>query len=43
MNATTLDKMHKMRLMGMYRAFKTNLESGKSRNPIPPMKLLPTW
>jgi DNA replication protein DnaC len=27
MNATTLDKMRKMKLMGMYRTFKTNLES----------------
>lgn len=27
MNTTTLDKMRKMRLLGMYRAFKTNLEN----------------
>lgn len=27
MNATTLDKMRKMKLLGMYRTFKTNLES----------------
>lgn len=30
MNATTLDKMRKMRLFGMYRAFKTSIESGKT-------------
>lgn len=27
MNATTLDKMRKMKLLGMYRTFKTNLET----------------
>lgn len=27
MNTTTLDKMRKLRLLGMYRAFKTNLEN----------------
>ena len=26
MNESTLDKMRKMKLFGMYRAFKTNLE-----------------
>jgi DNA replication protein DnaC len=29
MNATTLDKMRKMKFFGMFRAFKTSLESGK--------------
>lgn len=32
MNETTLDKMRKMSLFGMYRAFKTSLESGKTEN-----------
>src|SRR5689334_14248191 len=30
MNATTLDKMKAMKLFGMYRAFKTDLESGRT-------------
>jgi hypothetical protein len=30
MNAATLNKMYSMRLMGMYREFKTSLESGKT-------------
>lgn len=30
MNATTLEKMKKMKLFGMHRVFKTNLESGKT-------------
>jgi DNA replication protein DnaC len=29
MNATTLEKMRKMKFFGMFRTFKTNLESGK--------------
>ena len=29
MNATTLDKMRKMKFFGMFRSFKTSLESGK--------------
>src|SRR5271168_1720010 len=29
MNATTLEKMRKMKFFGMFRAFKTSLESGK--------------
>src|SRR5271169_3326417 len=28
MNATTLDKMRKMKFFGMFRSFKTSLESG---------------
>lgn len=32
MNATTLEKMRKMKLLGMFRAFKTSLESGKQEN-----------
>jgi len=32
MNETTLDKMRKMNLFGMYRAFKTSLESGKTES-----------
>ena len=30
MNAATLDKMRKMKLQGMYRIFKTSLETDKS-------------
>jgi len=35
MNELTLDKMRKMKLLGMYRAFKTNLETetGESYTP----------
>ena len=35
MNESTLDKMRKMKLFGMYRAFKTNLEdnTGESFTP----------
>ena len=29
MNATTLEKMRKMKFFGMFRAFKTSLESGR--------------
>jgi len=32
MNESTLEKMRKMNLFGMYRAFKTSLESGKTEN-----------
>lgn len=32
MNATTLDKMRKMKFFGMFHAFKTSLESGKQEN-----------
>ena len=32
MNEATLDKMRKMKLFGMYRAFKTSIESGKTEN-----------
>lgn len=32
MNTATLEKMRKMRLFGMYRAFKTSIESGKTDN-----------
>ncbi|MEO8759369.1 MAG: IS21-like element helper ATPase IstB [Bacteroidia bacterium] len=32
MNESTLEKMHKMKLLGMYRAFKTSIESGKTEN-----------
>ena len=35
MNAATLDKMRKMKLFGMYRAFKTNIESGKHESYTP--------
>lgn len=35
MNATTLDKMRKMKLMGMYRTFKTNLESEQEQTYTP--------
>jgi DNA replication protein DnaC len=35
MNATTLDKMRKMKLMGMYRTFKTNLESEQGQTYTP--------
>jgi hypothetical protein len=30
MNDATLDKMRRMKLLGMYRAFKTNLETERS-------------
>ena len=29
MNTSTLDKLRKMKFFGMFRTFKTNLESGK--------------
>jgi DNA replication protein DnaC len=32
MNATTLDKMRKMKFFGMFRSFKTSLESGTQEN-----------
>ncbi len=32
MNAETIEKMRKMKLLGMLRAFKTSLESGKTEN-----------
>ena len=32
MNATTLEKMRKMKFFGMFRAFKTSLESGKQED-----------
>ena len=35
MNATTLDKMRKMKLLGMYRTFKTNLESEQEETYTP--------
>lgn len=35
MNPTTLEKMRKMKFFGMYRAFKTNLESGRQENYTP--------
>ena len=35
MNTTTLEKMRKMNFFGMFRAFKTNLESGKNENYTP--------
>ena len=35
MNATTLDKMRKMKLLGMYRTFKTNLESEQGETYTP--------
>jgi len=35
MNTTTLERMHKMRLNGMFRAFKMSLESGKHESYTP--------
>ena len=35
MNATTLEKMRKMKFFGMVRAFKTSLESGKNEDYTP--------
>jgi DNA replication protein DnaC len=35
MNSATLDKMRRMKLMGMYRAFKITLESGKQESYTP--------
>lgn len=35
MNATTLEKMRKMKFFGMFRAFKTSLESGKQEMYTP--------
>lgn len=35
MNTATLDKMRKMKLFGMYRAFKISLESGKAETYTP--------
>ena len=35
MNATTLEKMRKMRFLGMFRAFKTSLESGRQEDCTP--------
>lgn len=32
MNTLTLEKMRKMKFLGMYRAFKTSIESGKTEN-----------
>jgi DNA replication protein DnaC len=35
MNAATLDKMRKMKLLGMYRAFKTNLDTDREQSYTP--------
>ena len=35
MNDATLDKMRKMKLLGMYRAFKTNLETETQEHYTP--------
>jgi DNA replication protein DnaC len=35
MNAATLEKMHKMKLFGMFRTFKTSIESGKTDDYTP--------
>jgi DNA replication protein DnaC len=35
MNAATLDKMRKMKLLGMYRAFKTNLDTDREHTYTP--------
>lgn len=35
MNETTLEKMRKMKFFGMFRAFKTSLESGREENHTP--------
>lgn len=35
MNTSTLEKMRKMKLFGMFRTFKTSLESGKTENYTP--------
>src|SRR5438270_7437646 len=35
MNAATLDKMKKMKLLGMHRAFKTDIESGRAESYTP--------
>jgi DNA replication protein DnaC len=35
MNASTLEKMRKMKFFGMFRTFKTSLESGKTENTTP--------
>src|SRR6202012_2396715 len=35
MNEAALDKMRKMSLFGMHRAFKTSIESGKTENYTP--------
>ena len=35
MNAATLDKMRKMKLLGMHRAFKTDLEAGRAEKYTP--------
>ena len=35
MNEATLEKMRKMNLFGMFRAFKTSIESGKTENYTP--------
>jgi len=32
MNTSTLEKMHKMKLYGMHKAFKTSIESGRTEN-----------
>ena len=42
MNTDTLDKMRRLRLLGMHRAFKTSLET-RAKNPLQPMKQLPCW
>ena len=35
MNAATLDKMRKMKLLGMYRAFKADIEAGQQERYTP--------
>ncbi len=42
MNTDTLDKMRRLRLLGMHRAFKTSLET-PAKHPLPRMKRLPCW
>jgi hypothetical protein len=40
MNTDTLDKMRRMRLLGMHRAFKTSFENTGDK-PLPPTKWWP--
>ena len=35
MNTVTLEKMRKMKIFGMFRTFKTNIESGKMEGVTP--------
>ena len=43
MNKESLEKMSRMRLLGMHQAFKTSIEAERNRNSLPMMNWYTTW